>query len=260
MPPKKQVVRLERRPESATENPSLEYEDVPAAPGLRMFVCTTWRAKLSTRGCADRWIEAQTAISHRAEELAPCRGCPLGAGHAGHAFVALSAVFGKPICARCGGGGMRIVGGRLCVSCYNRRRELKLGVNGRGNVPVELMQRPLVAVEVIVEVDGEVRRIQDPETSGLLESMIQILRTVRGEICFPVAPGCLPEDVSPLLLKALAPHLREVTDPCAADVNGPDTAPPTQIPRACDPRRSGLLRTTAFTVFRSSAAPISLAA
>lgn len=255
---RKQIARPEHRSETATEAAEIQYAEEAWAPGLRLFQCTTWRARLTTKACSARWREAQTAVLDRADELAKCRGCALGAGHAGYPPVRYSDYFQKKICAQCGRGGMRIVGNRLCVSCWNRRRELKLGRNARGNLPVELLERPLVAVEVVVEVDGTLRRIRDPETSGVAETMLQALRTMRGEIRFPCASGWRPDCVSPLVEKALAPYLHEVARGGLADVNGGDPDPAPQVPRHCTPWHAQLFASTAFSGVR--AAPLALAA
>jgi hypothetical protein len=241
---RQQIARPEHRPGTATENPELEYSEEPWAPGLRLFQCETWRARLTTTACSVRWREAQVAVRERAEELAKCRGCPIGAGHAGYPPVGYSEVYQARICARCGRGSTRIISGRLCPSCYNRARELKLGLNGRGNAPVELMERPLVAVELIASVDGKMRRIRDPETSGPAETMFQILRTLKGKILFPCAPGWRPPvSGSRVVEKALAAHLQVIEGGDPADVNGGAPEHPDR-PQPCSPLRASLLRTT----------------
>jgi hypothetical protein len=77
-----------------------------------------------------------------------------------------------------------MIGNRLCISDYNRSREMRAGKNARGNAPVKLLERPLHSIELMVEVDGEARRLRDRETSGMSETMVQILRTTKGEISF----------------------------------------------------------------------------
>jgi hypothetical protein len=167
------------------------------AHGLAMFRCEPFRANLTMRGCGQRWLEAQSATGHAAERYETCRGCPIGAAHAGYDFVRYSPLYGAPICPRCrnekvdakkaGGtinrGGLRMIGNRLCVSCYNRSNELRKGRNARGNLPVELMERTPRPIEFRLTVNGVARVARD---SGVdtFEPMVQVLRTTKGEISF----------------------------------------------------------------------------
>lgn len=176
---------LEKPPTSAAgEADGVTYTTTEHAPGLKFFRCEPYRANLSIPGCASRWSKAQGAYGDVGATFAKCAVCATGAAHAGRGHVRYSPWYKSGICCRCGRGGSRMIGNRLCVSCYNRNRELRIGKNARGNVPIELMQRPLHRIEVLVEVDGEARRLVDRETSGLTETMIQFLRTHTGEIAF----------------------------------------------------------------------------
>jgi hypothetical protein len=76
---------------------------------------------------------------------------------------------------------------RFCVSCYNRRREMRAGRNARGNRPTELLANPLHAVEFRLAVDGHARRVRTPGVVDLLEPIIQTLRTTKGELAFGFA-------------------------------------------------------------------------
>jgi hypothetical protein len=166
----------------------VEYTTNPAAPGLKFFSCTAFRAILSQQGCGSRWRGAQTATGREAERYAACRGCPIGAAHAGERHVRYSRWYGVQICPRCDKGGLRMIRNRTCVSCYNRDRELKVGRNRRGNKPVEVMARAPRVHRMAVSIDGEVSLVSEPATS-LKELMIQTLRTARGEVLFGRAPG-----------------------------------------------------------------------
>lgn len=205
------------------------YTTNPAAPGLKFFSCTAFRAVVSQKGCADRWRLAQgpnwiagkraeaeaarraivddlvanshgarqrdwrgkmgaarnraNAVATAADGFEKCRGCPIGAAHAGERFVRYSRWYGVQFCPRCHTGGLRMIGNRTCVSCYNRNREVKAGRNGRGNKPVELLTRAPQMHELRVYVDGEPRTVRGMASSGL-ELQLQTLRTMRGEIEF----------------------------------------------------------------------------
>jgi hypothetical protein len=123
------------------------------------------------------------AVRDSAEALDVCRGCPIGAAHAGAQHIHYSTLFGQEICPRCRRGGLRMIRNRLCVSCYNRRREIRAGRNGRGNRPTELLQRPPKAREFRLIIDGVARRHRD-EGVDLFEPMVQALRVNKGRIAF----------------------------------------------------------------------------
>lgn len=179
--------------------PGVAYTTSEHAPGVKLFPCAPYRATVSVRSCGARWLKAQEARGDLASTLSACRTCTIGACHAGRGPIRYSAHSRSSICPRCGRGTTRMIHNRACVSCYNRARELRLGRNARGNKPIELLQAPLHPVTVFLQVDGEVRRFRDRETSGLTETMVQVLRTTTGEIAFAFAGAGIqrrPEGVS----------------------------------------------------------------
>lgn len=162
----------------------MAYFDNPAAPGLRFFSCGPFRATLSQGGCATRWRQAQDTKGKSRELVEasrPCRGCAIGAAHAGANHVPLSQWFGAAICSGCRTGSTRIIGRRLCPTCYNRRRTMRVGINRRGHKPVELLaKKSLRTVEFHLRVDGRERRVRVAGVADLLEPMVQFMRTERG--------------------------------------------------------------------------------
>lgn len=187
-----------------TQFPAGEFEAVGVvyaksehAPGLRLFRCQPYKATISARSCAVRFRKAQDAVGSMAADLEHCKCCPIGSCHAGLGQTHFSPWYGVKICPRCNVGTTRMIGNRQCVSCYNRTRELKAGRNARGNRPVELMQRPLRAVEMIVEVDGVASRWIDRETQSLQETIRQTTRTTKGRLAFGFAGGPLPPVPAP---------------------------------------------------------------
>lgn len=162
------------------------YSINPAAPGLKFFPCAAFRAVLSQPGCASRWREAQTAKGHAAERFGACRGCHIGAAHAGERFMRYSRWYGVQVCPRCHTGGLRMIGNRMCVSCYNRSRELRAGKNGRGNKPVELIAQAPRRLSICLSIDGRAER-HHALAVGLHEPMIQTLRTAKGDVEFGFA-------------------------------------------------------------------------
>lgn len=154
-----------------------------------MFRCTALSATLSVTGCAKRWREAAVKPVVRPEDAAwrpdpfsSCRGCSIGAAHAGAAAVTYSALFGSSICPRCRKGVTRFIGGKVCVSCYNRAREVAAGLNARGRAPTKI--RPLSPVRVRASVNGQPIIIEDAAAVDIFEPTIQALRTMPGPILF----------------------------------------------------------------------------
>jgi hypothetical protein len=174
------IARPANPPEDAR---GVVYAEDVAAPGLKFFRCDTHRANLSQRGCAERWITAQNAKGHAAERFAACRGCPIGAAHAGEQPVRYSWLYGQAICPRCRRGGFRMISNRICVSCRNREYELARGYNGRGNKPTELMAKAPRYFEMKIEIDGVARRKRGHGVD-LQEPMLQALRTTKGDLAF----------------------------------------------------------------------------
>lgn len=151
----------------------VEYINPPwGKPGDRYFRCSAMAATLATDACGANW-----RASHEpgAERLLACRVCPIGAVHAGETDASLSPLRGTKTCSRCGLGTTRLIGSWLCVSCYNREREYRLGRNARGKVPScmpVLMRRTLC----MVESSGLVKRLSRDMTVDTEELMIAALR------------------------------------------------------------------------------------
>ena len=115
-----------------------------ALPGMvqKFFRCTRRSATLRPAACAANWEKAQAARHGAGGPAEACRACPIGAAHAGKVVVYRNPLFGTDLCPRCRRGGSRIVGNRLCISCYNRERELRVGRNAKGTAPRKLHLRP----------------------------------------------------------------------------------------------------------------------
>lgn len=86
---------------------------------------------LSVASCASQHRAAQT--KEWAHRLPHCADCPIGAKNAG---LEVAPPFkARMVCVRCGCGASRMVLGRLCLSCYNREREWRVGRNAKGQAP-----------------------------------------------------------------------------------------------------------------------------
>lgn len=117
---------------------SLEYfEMADLLPGVKHFMCTKLKSTLSVESCADRYKKAN-ADAPESDRYFTCRNCPIGAGHGGHTAPNTHKFRGMTICGRCHRGSTRLIGRHLCISCYNRSRELVLGRNAKGTAPVNL--------------------------------------------------------------------------------------------------------------------------
>lgn len=113
----------------------VDYFTNADVPGKTYFRCDRMRATLSTDACRVQWRRADQLNdgSHSA-----CRLCPLGAVHAGEVAASMSPLKGTLTCARCHRTAGRLIGAMVCVSCYNRAREVLLGRNAKGTKPVKL--------------------------------------------------------------------------------------------------------------------------
>lgn len=113
----------------------VDYFTMEHVPGKTFFQCDRMRAKLSTTSCVSMWRKADEINdgSHSA-----CRLCPLGAVHAGEVAASMSPLKGSLTCSRCHRTATRLIGKMMCVSCYNRAREVALGRNAKGTIPVKL--------------------------------------------------------------------------------------------------------------------------
>jgi hypothetical protein len=106
-------------------SPDVEYR---IAYGLALFDCTALHASLSPANCADNFINRRCFA---------CVGCRVGAEHAGKAPQSTpEPAHRSGECIRCGRKDTRRqIGAALCMSCYNREREVLRGTNRKGQWP-----------------------------------------------------------------------------------------------------------------------------
>ena len=111
-------------------------------PGFLGFDCTALRATLSPSSCAANWRAGRDGSA--------CRGCRIGATHAGLPDAPPPPTC-STICCRCGRGVTRVIGGCLCVSCFNRARECIRQENRKGLFPWrtgDILRKVVAAVRV----------------------------------------------------------------------------------------------------------------
>ena len=157
------------------------YFEIADAPGLKLFRCDRLRSTLSTGACGKNFLRAQRLRPDEVTGVHLCRRCPIGANHAGVAFVELSKLHGLDICPRCHAYAGRIIGGTRCVSCYNREAELLKGRNGKGTKPT---MAPLLPRRLTVVVDGNATEVRSERTRDTAEIALAILRVVPGRVVF----------------------------------------------------------------------------
>lgn len=156
------------------------YFSVDYAPG-RYFNCEKQRSTLSETSCATQYKRHQNNCSGSV-----CTGCPIGAMHAGEKIV-----YGLPekMCVRCGRTYQRLIHSLLCVSCYNRQRELTIGKNAKGKFPVNARALYPVNVHVAQEEEIQVYLVADIAEAA----MAQIRKNHKAAVSI-LAPG-VPSDV-----------------------------------------------------------------
>lgn len=115
-----------------------EYFKIEGIPHQDYFKCERYSATLSVDACARMWRATNLEGS---DSNMKCRICPLGAVHAGETAASISPLRGTLTCGRCHRVSTRLIGRHLCVSCYNREREIRIGKNAKGTRPNKL--RPL---------------------------------------------------------------------------------------------------------------------
>ncbi|WP_050577318.1 hypothetical protein [Pseudomonas cremoricolorata] len=176
---------------SAAEGRAEGVEYMQWVPGKTHFRCDKLSATMSTTDCASRHAQATAGD----ERMLACRFCPIGAVHAGKddPLQAASAsakvrIVGRPDnedrCTRCGRGGLRLIhsGGEICVSCWNRQREWRIGKNAKGTAPKTFT--PLRTRRVGLIVDGEPCYRLVPDTQNDAEPLAKSIRELPEGLAF----------------------------------------------------------------------------
>lgn len=157
----------------------VRYRPTPGLAKIRFFTCVRLHASLTVPACAERW---RTAADPHAERYNACRACPIGAAHSGIAHANESSLRGSLVCSRCQRGQMRLIRGNLCVSCYNREREVIKGRNARGDVPTKLSK--LDPRTICYSSNGAVHIARTARTTGATEMLVSTLRDAPHQVRF----------------------------------------------------------------------------
>jgi len=143
------------------------------------FHCERMLATISTSACADMWRDAHDKNSERRRQ---CRGCPLGAKHAGVPDANLSDIHNVKICARCTHEVPRLIWGNICVSCRNREYEYLRGYNARGTPLTKL--KNLEPRQVRFVEGGAVRTRRSQLSASVEELIVGTLRDAAKSVAF----------------------------------------------------------------------------
>lgn len=158
----------------------IEYFTIPELPDRPMFRCDRRNATLQVASCAAIWKTANS--KHCNDCSSVCRTCPIGAVHAGEGDAVMSKLRGKEICSRCHREGMRLIGGDICVSCWNRQREVIIGKNARGRKP--LNHPPIAPHAITFRTGNDLVRIERPHAICTEELVISALRDSTRQVFF----------------------------------------------------------------------------
>lgn len=156
---------------------SVTYRTLEGVPG-QYFDCPYGCGMLSTTSCARLYEEAMSPKGLKEGRRISCRACPVGAEHAGvpTAVASASRFLGVSYCSRCHGDARRLIRGSICVSCYNREREVLIGKNAKGGKPV--FGRAVGTTMLGCVIDGgvktQVRRMD--KVVSRLEAVLSVLR------------------------------------------------------------------------------------
>ena len=124
----------------------IAYFELDYLPGKQHFRCEAHHSTLSVAACASLFRKHKVGCSL-------CTGCSIGATHSGEK---LKPKFSQRECCRCGRSDLRLIGGTVCVGCYNRTREFLIGRNAKGQRPVHA--DPVFAADVDVPKTKTCRR------------------------------------------------------------------------------------------------------
>lgn len=173
----------------------VEYFSVEGFEG-QYFKCAKY-GTMSPGSCAKNFNSAPNAI--KVGRLEACVDCCTGAMHAGKKVVAeKSVILYRPVCLRCRRstrsedcklvGRMRLVrNNTICVSCYNREREVLHGANAKGVAPKKWagLFRPRLAY--VSENRATIEQVATPVIDWA-EALLTVVRQGKRDVLFSWAP------------------------------------------------------------------------
>lgn len=148
------------------------------------FSCPKGVGTFSTEFCARIYQEAMSPVGLKDGVRIACRGCAVGASHAGVCGSSASRFLGQLSCSRCQKGATRLIRGCICVSCFNREREFLIGKNAKGNVPIHAKPVGSVFVACAIDSGESVQVRKSDKVTSLLEVYLSILRSMPKKVWF----------------------------------------------------------------------------
>ena len=177
------------------------YFEIDNVPG-KYFACTRY-GTLSVNSCSKNYCSASKP--ENAIRLAGCLGCTVGQVHTGENKKKediLPTIIYRPACVRCHRTGresndrivgkMRLIRGHtICVSCYNREREVIHGANSKGAKPKKWSG--LFFPEIAIVLDNKIikKKMETPVVDRI-EAMFTVIRqSANAAMFFPNTPPIL---------------------------------------------------------------------
>lgn len=141
---------------------------------------------LSVNACAASYQTAMSPAGLREGRRISCRACPVGAEHAGvpNSVASSSRFLGVKYCSRCHGEANRLIRGSICVSCYNREREVLIGKNAKGGKPIHGKSIGTAIVACVVDSGRKAQVHRMDKVSSRLEAVLSVLRSESTSISF----------------------------------------------------------------------------
>lgn len=149
----------------------MQYVKLDGVDG-NYFNCGPYKSLLSVSACSRNWKAARGTTEDCNRIL--CRACSIGAMHSGELPVLLTA---RTLCARCGRSDQRLIRGSICVSCYNRERELIAGKNAKGSFPTHAKR--IQSLDYAVQ--GSASQIHIERVCTPVEAAVMAFRTCSGK-------------------------------------------------------------------------------
>lgn len=160
------------------------------------FSCKRY-GTMTPAACAKNYDAAPVASKNNGR-LEACVGCAVGAIHAGKPVTEKSMIVYRPVCLRCrkstSSDGCRLVGrmrlvrhSTICVSCYNREREVIHGANAKGAAPKKWagLYKPRLAY---VSENKTVMEQMSTPVVDWAEALLTVVRQGKRDLLFCWAP------------------------------------------------------------------------
>lgn len=172
----------------------VEYFDIEGVEG-KYFACARY-GTMSVAACVRNFGEAPTVV--RSGRLQGCLGCPIGKDHAGPAVVQPeprpAALVYRAVCVRCRRssrsegarllGRMRLIRNQtICVSCFNREREVLRGANAKGATPKKWNRLFRTTATYVSQGALQLESLATPVIDRS-EALLTILRRTPGQVAF----------------------------------------------------------------------------